>query len=590
MQIKTLLIFFCCFGSIAMASLSYQVRINGAPNSAILDDIKGVSELEQLKSHPPRSVNALKFRAAADLPAIINVLHSYGYYDADVQFHIENIKTTILVQLHILPGPCYKISAFEILTSSADQKSCLEGCSFIEPEKLGITIGEPAKFWTIIHAEQELLMGLGQCGYPLASIEKRKVLADAKKHEVSVYLIVNPGPKAYFGATTIAGLTSISPLFIEKKIGWEEGEAYSPQQIRQTQERLLKSDLFASVLITHGPTLNDQGAIPIKIHLQESKHKNIAFGVTYATIDGPGGTFQWTNRNMHDEGELLSVNLDYSKKLLLGTITYKKPDFIKLGQDFVSQIQAMQEKIHAYLAEDYSIFARVDYKSSATTSGSCGGKYEHLIVRKSARNGTYDLVSIPIYAKYNTSNSFLNPTRGFTIVFRSTPYLSAGAHRSFFARQTLLGNFYLPIAKKDAVVFALRAQIGSLVGPSIRKLPLPKTFLGGSDDDLRGYRYHTVGPRNKNGDAIGGRSAIYISFEPRFRITKNIGIVPFTDLGVVTRRMYPNPCGKWYKSVGIGLRYFTFFGPMRFDIGFPLNRRKAVDPLFRFYASMGQAF
>ena len=41
---------------------------------------------------------------------------------------------------------------------------------------------------------------------------------------------------------------------------------------------------------------------------------------------------------------------------------------------------------------------------------------------------------------------------------------------------------------------------------------------------------------------------------------------------------------------GVGVRYFTGFGPLRADIAFPLNRRSDVDDTFQFYVSFGQAF
>jgi len=47
---------------------------------------------------------------------------------------------------------------------------------------------------------------------------------------------------------------------------------------------------------------------------------------------------------------------------------------------------------------------------------------------------------------------------------------------------------------------------------------------------------------------------------------------------------------KWFKAVGVGVRYFAYFGPLRLDIGFPLDRRKHIDPAFHFYASAGQTF
>ena len=139
-------------------------------------------------------------------------------------------------------------------------------------------------------------------------------------------------------------------------------------------------------------------------------------------------------------------------------------------------------------------------------------------------------------------------------------------------------------------IFAGRLQFGSIAGARRENVPLPLLFLGGSEDDLRGYRYLTVSPLDKHRKPFGGRSAIYFTAETRFRVTETIGIVPFADFGTVTFSELPDFHAKWFKSVGVGLRYFTFFGPLRADIGFPLDRREGVDPAFRIYASIGQTF
>ena len=89
---------------------------------------------------------------------------------------------------------------------------------------------------------------------------------------------------------------------------------------------------------------------------------------------------------------------------------------------------------------------------------------------------------------------------------------------------------------------------------------------------------------------LGGRSAVFASAEIRFKIKEKIGIVPFADFGTVTFSETPQFNAKWYKSIGLGLRYFAFFGPLRFDIGFPLDKRKKIDSNFQIYASVGQAF
>jgi translocation and assembly module TamA len=121
-------------------------------------------------------------------------------------------------------------------------------------------------------------------------------------------------------------------------------------------------------------------------------------------------------------------------------------------------------------------------------------------------------------------------------------------------------------------------------------VPVPKRVLGGTDQELRGYRYKTVSPLGEHHLPKGGQSGIFYTFETRFRVSKSIGLVPFFDIGSVYMTRIPNFRGKWYKSVGLGLRYFTFLGPLRFDIAFPLDRRDGIDPRYRVLVSLGQTF
>ena len=42
-------------------------------------------------------------------------------------------------------------------------------------------------------------------------------------------------------------------------------------------------------------------------------------------------------------------------------------------------------------------------------------------------------------------------------------------------------------------------------------------------------------------------------------------------------------------GVGLGLRYHTAIGPIRFDVAVPLDRQRGEQPV-AFYISLGQAF
>jgi translocation and assembly module TamA len=182
----------------------------------------------------------------------------------------------------------------------------------------------------------------------------------------------------------------------------------------------------------------------------------------------------------------------------------------------------------------------------------------------------------------------MNPTSGYTLVYSVTPYQSLKHSDTHFAKQRLTATCYIPFFEKKWVL-ALRTQIGSIAGAKRQEVPLPKLFLGGSENDLRGYHYQSVSPLEGT-KPLGGRSAIFATAEMRIRLFEKIGLVPFADFGTVSLSAAPSPSEKWFKSVGLGLRYFSFFGPLRLDIGFPLNRRGGIDSWCQIYASVGQTF
>lgn len=129
-----------------------------------------------------------------------------------------------------------------------------------------------------------------------------------------------------------------------------------------------------------------------------------------------------------------------------------------------------------------------------------------------------------------------------------------------------------------------------MAGDSTNDIPATKRFYAGGGGSIRGYKYQTVGPLNSKNDPVGGRSLLEIGFEARVRITEDIGIVPFIEGGNVYESMLPDFADELLWGAGLGIRYYTAVGPIRFDVAVPLDRRDNVDDAFQFYISIGQAF
>ena len=109
--------------------------------------------------------------------------------------------------------------------------------------------------------------------------------------------------------------------------------------------------------------------------------------------------------------------------------------------------------------------------------------------------------------------------------------------------------------------------------------------------DLRRFSPCRIGPRDIDNDPIGGRSLAEFSLEARVRLKAfggNFGIVPFVDGGTLSTDAMPD-FKDWQIGVGIGARYYSSFGPIRIDVGTPLNRQKG-DGRIAVVVGLGQAF
>jgi translocation and assembly module TamA len=77
--------------------------------------------------------------------------------------------------------------------------------------------------------------------------------------------------------------------------------------------------------------------------------------------------------------------------------------------------------------------------------------------------------------------------------------------------------------------------------------------------------------------------------QARVKVTDTIGIVPFVDAGSYYESSVPRLGRTLLYGVGLGLRYYSAFGPLRLDLATPLYKRSADSPI-QVYISLGQAF
>ena len=137
---------------------------------------------------------------------------------------------------------------------------------------------------------------------------------------------------------------------------------------------------------------------------------------------------------------------------------------------------------------------------------------------------------------------------------------------------------------------------GNLV-TTISELPASERFFAGGDTTVRGYAVDTVGvPATLTPDTgvpFGGDSTIILNGELRVPIYGPVGGVFFMDGGNVFPKVSDLDVTDLRGSIGTGVRVKSPVGPIRFDIGFKLDRRVIggrLEPAYAIHFSIGQAF
>ena len=134
-------------------------------------------------------------------------------------------------------------------------------------------------------------------------------------------------------------------------------------------------------------------------------------------------------------------------------------------------------------------------------------------------------------------------------------------------------------------------HVGTILGASRGTIAPTRRYYAGGGGSVRGFGFQQVGPMDAAGTPLGGNSIVEASAEARVRFTafgNDLGLVPFVDAGSIATGTVPN-FDRLKVGVGLGLRYYTGFGPVRIDIATPVNPG-AHDPRVAFYVSIGQAF
>jgi translocation and assembly module TamA len=578
------------------AARRYRVAVTGLDAAAGGAAIRGAFDAQSaLGADRKGQANAAQIdrRTRADVELLTELLRAQGYYDAAVEPSLAVTEGEIAIVLRAAPGALYRFGAVELpgLDSAGDEAAALRAA-------FAVKAGDAVVAERVIAAGTALRVALGEQGFATASVGEQEIVLDAENKLARLSLPVTPGPVGRFGTIRVTG----SPPFSARHVGliarFETGDRFERSEVDDLRRALVATGLVAVAEVRTAP--RDGGAvIDLDVRLDPAPARTIAGELGYGTGEGVRAEASWQHRNFFNPEGALTLRAVAGTQEQLGAVSLRRNNFVRRDQVLTAQALASHLDRDAYEAQTLSLSGGIERQSNfiwqKKWTWSLGGELIATRERDTVaatgveRRRTFFIGALPASLGYDATDDLLDPTTGFRLLGRVSPELSFEGGGFGYARAQVDASAYRRVTPR--VVLAGRVRLGTIAGADRDAIAPSRRFYSGGGGSVRGYGYQQLGPRDADGDPIGGRSLAEFALEARVRLNLfggNFGIVPFLDGGSLTTTSVPR-LSDWQYGAGLGLRYYSSFGPIRIDVGTPLDRRPG-DSRVAVTVSLGQAF
>lgn len=573
----------CALPCTAFATeIAYHVELPGL-SAELTSALSSVSDCVNLRESPPETPGLLSTRMRNDLKSFSEALSALGYFKAALDAELDTTTAPATVRFQIAPGPRFVFSQPELILTPANSEASnlLRGVLSRLAPKSGYASS------LVLDLENALIEELRKNGYPTPSLGQRAVIADHAADTVNIRLALDAGPKAAFGTTLVDGLDQVGLEYVLERLAWKTGAPFDSRMVDRTREQLIRTGLFRSATISISRVAN--GQVEMRVQVLEAPHRTVRSGLWYYSDQGPGGSAGWTHRNLFGGGQELNLDAKLSEKLQSTTATLTMPDMWRPAQTLGLSTAWIHELTDVYESRSLGMSAVLTRSFSEIRLGH-GLAYRLAEVNEDGDRRQFNLISIPLNADLDQTDTALDPTSGLALSTRLEPFTALEDRSSSFVLWSVSGRHYLPLAPAGRLILATRAHYGVLAGTGRESVPEDLLLYAGGGGSVRGYAYQYAGALDEDDEPLGGMSVVDFTAELRWRINQEFGAVAFGDGGRAFEGRKPSDFENYFWALGGGIRYYTPIGPIRMDLAIPLERRDGVDDPFQVHVSLGQAF
>ena len=421
---------------------------------------------------------------------------------------------------------------------------------------------------------------------------------DDNARVVDLSIDIDKGKKVYVGNINMLGNIKTRDNVIRREFRLKEGEVFDGSKLKRSKQRINNLNYFEDVKIDTQRGENPE-LIDILTTVTEKPTGSFTIGAGFSSVENLIFTTSIAQDNLFGNGHRVNLTASLSSIRTNFNISLTEPRLF--DSEISAGIDAFNQRQN-YLSFDTKTSGsgfRLGKNITEYESLSLGYRFENVEVTGVAAANVTDIFKnetrttsrlSPTYV-YDSRDNFLNPSKGWR---HMVAFQIAGLGGAKFTRSSYETTYYHPLIGK--LVGAAHARVNFAEGYGGETLPAFERYFMGGPTSLRGFTIQNIGPKDTNGNPVGGSKSLILNLETQYPFTKSLRGFLFYDRGNVygsgpdiSSTSKDFDLGEMRNSVGAGIRFISPFGPLGFSYGIKLDR-KTGESSGEFHFSAGSAF
>lgn len=537
------------------------------PTEPLLNITGAPEELERnIRAHVSLAglaCDASTIRLNRALPGIrqnlLRASRALGFYHLTSNLELVRTPDCWNLDITVEPGTVVTIGEVRISVDSSEAQfaSLLDDM----PIQRGDTLNHAA----YERLKSELSAVAVEQGFFAARFDSSQLLLDLENNSADIDIEFAPGERFRFGDIEIAPIEELSDEFIHRYIEFNADSYYSAATLIELRNSLNDSLYFSEVSVTPALSAAVDQRVPIQVALRTRPRRVYSIGAGVTTDIGPRVRMDYEDRYLNPRGHKIDVRSGASPIQQNLDATYLIPmenpatERLQISSGFLAEDNDTYQNLTSKLGVSYSFINFFNWQQNYFVN------FQHDDYTLNDQTEVADILLTGVNVSRTSADDALYPTRGWRLFGQLSGASSSLLSTTTFLQLNLSGKLIQTVGPGR---FLFKFDVGTSLVDDLFELPVSLKYFSGGDQSVRGYRYQSLGPRNTAGEVEGGKHVLSTGVEYDFAVANNWKLAVFTDLG--------NSFNDWddYKlnqSVGMGIRWLSPIGPIRFDLASALD-------------------